>query len=102
MAPTPERLWIEWPDDLRPVKSVRDSIATAREVFAPRLRRQRLRCVELALRRRAALPAMRKRKQHRPQIAEEDKMDADPGRNIGENGRALHELTRMREFLAQR
>ena len=45
--------------------------------FHPRLRRQQLKCEELALRRRAALPAMANRKERGDGLAKDDKTDGD-------------------------
>jgi hypothetical protein len=63
--------------------------------------RQPIRYLELVLGRRAALPAMADDEQRGQNIAEDNKVNADPHWNVGKNSHALHELTGMRHFLAQ-
>ena len=57
---------------------------------------------ELGLRRSAALPTVRDSKQRRQSVLENDEMNADPSWDIGKNGGAVEERTRMGHRLAER
>ena len=100
---TPVPLAIIWSIRSSPVEGkIRDSIGDgSRREFHPRAP-SAAQMRGLALRRRAALPAMADRKESRDALAKDDEIDGDEIRQGNKDGSACHELPRMSERLAER